>query len=230
MHIALTDILTCPACGFGLILLSERMEARRVLEGALGCPNCERRYPVRGGFADLRPPPDATPREPTPRTVASVATSPTSVRESGAAEQREPADAGEDEQRAAFRLAALMGISRGPAYALVAGEGVRHAPAVAAMVEDLELIVVSEHTSDWPEQRGVNRMATTRALPLYDGSLRAVALTWGADFSLEEAARVLARGGRLVWEEAGADAEERLRAAGFTILARQGATVVAARS
>ena len=59
MHLLLTDRLTCPRCGpeFGLVLLADRLEDRRVLEGALGCPNCRDRYPVRDGFGDLRPPP-----------------------------------------------------------------------------------------------------------------------------------------------------------------------------
>ncbi|HIF24119.1 MAG TPA: hypothetical protein EYQ27_19980, partial [Gemmatimonadetes bacterium] len=59
MHILLTDRLTCPRCGpeFGLILLSHRMEERRVLEGSLGCSNCRERFPIRAGVADLRPPP-----------------------------------------------------------------------------------------------------------------------------------------------------------------------------
>ena len=42
MHILLTDTLTCPRCGpdFGLILLAERIEGRRVMDGHLGCANC----------------------------------------------------------------------------------------------------------------------------------------------------------------------------------------------
>ena len=56
MHILLTDILTCPRCGpeFGLILLADRVEDRRVLEGSLGCSNCREMYTVAGGAADLR--------------------------------------------------------------------------------------------------------------------------------------------------------------------------------
>ncbi len=56
MHILLTDIVTCPRCGpeFGLILLADRVEERRVLQGRLGCPNCREMYPVEGGVLDLR--------------------------------------------------------------------------------------------------------------------------------------------------------------------------------
>lgn len=55
MHILLTDILTCPRCGpaFGLILLAEQAEERRVLEGVLGCSNCREKYPVRDGVVEF---------------------------------------------------------------------------------------------------------------------------------------------------------------------------------
>ena len=38
MHILLTDLLFCPRCGpqHGLILLANRLEERRVLDGWLG--------------------------------------------------------------------------------------------------------------------------------------------------------------------------------------------------
>lgn len=60
MHILLTDILTCPRCGpaFGLILLADRAEERRVLEGTLGCSNCREKYPVRDGVVDFGVEPD----------------------------------------------------------------------------------------------------------------------------------------------------------------------------
>lgn len=52
MYILLTDILTCPRCGpdFGLILLADRMEERRVFDGMLGCANCREHYPITAGF------------------------------------------------------------------------------------------------------------------------------------------------------------------------------------
>ncbi|HEX6559532.1 MAG TPA: hypothetical protein VF021_08715 [Longimicrobiales bacterium] len=51
----MTDVLTCPRCGpeFGLVLLADRVEERRILDGWLGCPNCRERYRVRNGHADL---------------------------------------------------------------------------------------------------------------------------------------------------------------------------------
>ena len=59
MNIGLVDHLVCPRCGppFGLVLLAHEVRDRRVSEGEFGCPNCRDRFPVEGGFADLRPPP-----------------------------------------------------------------------------------------------------------------------------------------------------------------------------
>ena len=61
MNVALTDHLVCPRCGppFGLVLLARDVRDRRVREGEFGCPNCRDRFPVEGGFGDLRPPPRA---------------------------------------------------------------------------------------------------------------------------------------------------------------------------
>lgn len=55
VHLNLTDQLTCPQCGpdFGLILLADRVEARRVYEGRLGCANCRTHYVVNNGVAEL---------------------------------------------------------------------------------------------------------------------------------------------------------------------------------
>jgi uncharacterized protein YbaR (Trm112 family) len=51
MHILLTDVLTCPRCGpaFGLILLADSAEDRRIIAGFLGCSNCREKYEIRGG-------------------------------------------------------------------------------------------------------------------------------------------------------------------------------------
>lgn len=55
MHIELTETLCCPDCGpgHGLVAFVERMEARRIVEGRLDCPVCERRHAIRGGAVRL---------------------------------------------------------------------------------------------------------------------------------------------------------------------------------
>lgn len=51
MHLELTQILICPHCGppNGLVAFVNRMEERRIVEGRLDCPVCERRHAVREG-------------------------------------------------------------------------------------------------------------------------------------------------------------------------------------
>jgi hypothetical protein len=55
VHLQLTDQLTCPRCGpkFGLILLAERVEGRRVFDGRLGCAKCRSNFVVKDGVAEL---------------------------------------------------------------------------------------------------------------------------------------------------------------------------------
>src|SRR5690349_5161137 len=191
MHILLTDVLTCPRCGpdFGLILLAEGIEDRRVTGGHLGCPNCRSQFPIRGRVADLRLGASASPESP-------ASTDPST---------------GDGE--AAVRLAALMGLAGASGLALVAGPGARHAAAVSALVPELEVIAVSE-SADAAEsaEAGVSRVLASGAGLPFRGGLRAAALTGGADDArLREGLRVLAPGARLVVDPAPADAAERLR-------------------
>lgn len=194
------------------MLLGDRIEARRVLEGVLGCANCRERYPVRGGWADLRG---------GERAGASRAGS-------TAAEGGPAAGAGA-EDAAALRLAALLGVTEGPGFVLVAGPGARLGAGVAALVEGIEVVAVCGER-EVSEAAGVSRLAVGRVLPLASGSMRAVALTGdGGGIALEEAARVVGPLGRLVVGDAGPTVLERLGRAGFEVLAQEGAEVVAVR-
>jgi uncharacterized protein YbaR (Trm112 family) len=209
MHILLTDVLTCPRCGpeFGLVVLADRLEERRVIDGHLGCPNCRSQYPVRGRVADLR--------------IGGSASS-------ASAESVEASD------EAAVRLAALMGLAGASGMALVAGPGAAHAAAVSALVPELEVIAVSDSadpadSADSVEaEAGVSRvLAAAERLP-FRGGLRAAALTGGADDArLREGLRVLVPGARLVVDPAPADAAERLRALGAEVLLADEGVVVA---
>ncbi|HEX7051571.1 MAG TPA: Trm112 family protein [Longimicrobiales bacterium] len=206
MYIVLTDITTCPRCGpeHGLILLAERIENRRVLEGALGCPHCRERYPIVGGMADLRVPP--APALPGPDAAP------------------EP---GDDE--AALRIAALMGVHAGPGFTLLLGRSARLAPGVAARIQGLEVVAADETLAGWSEAAAINRVAVGPRLPFHDHAVRAVASDGGVAASIEECARVLVPGGRLVVEDAPPDAEARLAAVGLAVEARAAGTIVACR-
>ncbi|MGH7505079.1 MAG: hypothetical protein ACRELX_05495 [Longimicrobiales bacterium] len=208
MHIALTDVLSCPRCGpeFGLILLADRVEDRRVLEGVLGCANCREKYAVRRGFIVLHAPGD----------------------DAGTGEPVDPHAA--DQGEAALRAAALMGVSEGPALLLVAGPAVRWAPAISALVEGAEVIAASPGAEAWPEQTGVSRITVGARLPFYSGKLQAAYLSGDtADRLLEETARALSPIGRLVLSPIPSDVERRLAAVGLRALARDEHTLVAAR-
>jgi uncharacterized protein YbaR (Trm112 family) len=209
MHLLLTDRLACPRCGpeFGLILLADRIEERRVLEGVLGCPNCRERYPVRGGFGDFRPPPrGALPYRGSP------ATDPPTAEET-------------------MRLAALLGVAEGPGNLLLAGAPVAHALPLARLVEEIEVVAVAPAAHGEEEQPGVSRIGVGRRLPFYSGMFRGVALEGAAiEAWLDEGIRLVARLGRLVLLEA-ADEERvrRVEEGGLELLVREGGILVAAR-
>lgn len=248
MFLPLTDLLTCPRCGpeSGLILLADRIEDRRVLEGALGCPRCQERYPVRAGFADLRPArvapgggagegagaEGAEGAEGTER--AGGEGGPGGVGEAAEAESvtAEPSAGveGVDEREGALRLAALLGIMEGGGYVLLAGPAVRYAAALAALLEGLEVVVVDPSVAAWPEERGLSRIGAAGALPLFSHSMRGVVLSAGTESLLEEAARVLAPGARLILEPASAVLAVRVEEAGLQVRAREGETLVALRA
>lgn len=201
MYILLTDVLACPRCGpeFGLLVQADRLEERRVVDGRLGCPNCRETYPVRGGTAHLSP---------------------------GAPVVADPQAAGEDAE-APVRLAALMGLAGARGMVLVAGPGARHAAAISELVPEVEVVTVDGDPAG-PMEPGVSRVLAGAVLPFRDASMRAAALTGGADEGrLKEALRVLAPGARLVVHPAPADAAGRLQALGAPVLLEQEGVVVA---
>lgn len=203
MYLPLTDLLACPVCGpdAGLILYATELRDRRVLEGALGCPQCRRQWPVRGGFADLR-----------------------------AASTGEDDAAGAADREEAIRIAALLGITQGPGYLLIVGPAARHAPAVADLLEHVEVVGVDPSLERHDERAGVSRIAAGHALPFIDGRVRGVWLSGpAATQSMEDGVRVLAQRGRIVLEPAPPGARERLASLGVELVAEQDATVLGAR-
>jgi uncharacterized protein YbaR (Trm112 family) len=213
MYILLTDALTCPRCGpeFGLLVLADRMEERRVIEGRLGCANCRSAFLIRDAAADLR--------------VGGV--------ESGESAAPRPSDVVDDDgvdddAGAAVRLAALMGLAGASGLAMLAGPAARHAAAVFALVPELEVVAVTA-APEGERAPGVSRVAAGGGvLPFRGGVLRAAALTGGADDArLREALRVLAPGARLVVDPAPPGTGDRVRALGVEVLLVQEGVVVA---
>lgn len=212
MHLLLTDRLTCSRCGpeFGLILLAERMEERRVLEGVLGCPNCRDAFPVRDGFGDLRAPP----RGALPVGRAGLP-------------QAEDSDG---DREGAGRLAALLGVVEGPGTLLLLGRPVRLAGLVADAVPGVEVAALDADLNGWPEHPRVSRFVSRPGIPFFSRCLRGVVVDGElGEAWLDEAARVVAPLSRVVVTHASESAADRLVGLGLEILASETGTVVAAR-
>ncbi len=208
MHLLLTDRLTCPRCGprFGLVLLAERVEDRRIVNGSLGCPNCRDRFLVRDGFGDLRAPP----RGPL-----------------GAGRVGPPGPVGEEETD---RLAALIGVPEGPGTLALVGAPARHARGLAERVPGVEVVAVDPDLASWPESPRVSRLVAAPGMPFFDRTLRGAAVdgTLGSGW-VEEVARTVSRLARVVVVDARDDVPAALEREGLRLLAAENGTVVAAR-
>ncbi len=212
MNVTLTDHLVCPRCGppFGLVLLARDVRDRRVYEGEFGCPNCRDRFPVEGGFGDLRPP---------PRGVGAG--------EGGGGRRRQAAGAaGVDVGEAALRLAAALGVTSGPGLVVVSDGHRDEAAPLARLVRGIEVVVVG-----WEGRglvgEGVSAFVTGPKLPLRDGVARGVVAEGGSgDGWWGECLRVVMPGGRIVITGATGEAREWVVAAGLVRLLDEGGVVV----
>lgn len=207
MHILLTDVLACPRCGpdFGLILLADRVQARRVLQGFLGCPNCREEYPIRDGVSDLRFPPSLGPVHPTAPVAAT--------------------------HELALRVAALLGVRTPGARIVLIGAGADLAQELSGLLPDVEVIgVVADPEASEHEEAGVSLVAAGSVLPFQGGKLHGAALLGGVgEASLVQVARVLAPGARLLIEPVSGSIAEALAAAGLDLLLEEAASVLVSR-
>jgi uncharacterized protein YbaR (Trm112 family) len=204
VHILLTDILTCPRCGPAFGLI---LLADEIVQRRVlaGTLGC----------------PNCRAQYP--------------VRHGAAHCGGEPVlPGGPAASEAAIRLAALVGLTQGSRYALLAGPAAAHAPAVAALLDGLEVIAVGDPRADPPSSAGtvatagVNPLGIGSRLPLATGRIAGVALTGPlAAMLLEEGARVLHPVGRLLLDPAPPDAERRLAAVRLRIVARDATAAVA---
>lgn len=178
---------------------------RRVLEGWLGCPNCRDRYPVTGGFGDLRPPPRG--------------------------DFAEPASPFADPPREeSVKLASLLGVAEGHGHLALLGDVARHARTLTALLEEVEVVAVSARLRHGREDPGVSRMASGPALPFYSRSLRGVALE-GVDGPqrVAEAVRVTGPMGRVVVLGAGDGVRTLLEERGLAVVLDESGVVVGLR-
>ena len=185
-----------------MILLAQTLVERRVLDGALGCPNCRDRYPIVAGFADLRPPP----RDPLPPVPSGAAPDPTTT----------------------DRLAAFLGITDGPGNVALVGGAAAHAGTLADRLGEVELVAVSADARAEPERERVSRLIAGPELPFRPWTFRALAAPAGA-LSTGESVRVVARGGRIALEGASPGARAELERAHCRILLDEAGWIVAQR-
>lgn len=209
MHLLLTDRLACPRCGpsFGLILLADRMENRRIRDGVLGCPNCRDSFPIVNGFGDLRAPP----RRDLPEGLAGA------PREADAARLD--------------RLMALIGVLEGPGTLALIGASAALGGEMAGRIPEVEVVGIDADLVAWPESARFSRMVSRPGIPFYDRTLQGVAIdgrlgpAW-----IAEAARTVAARSRVVVEYAPGGTETALTGAGLQVLAAEDGTVVATRA
>ncbi len=234
MHLLVTDRLSCPRCGpaFGLILLSRALEDRRVLEGELGCANCRERFLVEGGFVALAPEGDpgrgAPPPAPSPgaATPGSPPGAPPPAPPRGPPSPLPLSPLLPDDPEGALRLAAMLGVTEGPATLLLVGDRARHAERLAAMIEGVEVVALHPDLRSEAEVPGVTRIEAGLPLPFFPSTFRGVAVEAGwTEAALAELRRVTAPGARLVLGLPGPEAGPEARTHALT-LASHGAREV----
>jgi len=211
VYLLVTDRMECPRCGtgFGLILVADGVEDRRVHRGFLGCSNCRDRYPVEDGFADLRP----SPRDPAPEGML------------GEGARGEV----DGDAEAALKIAALLGVREGPGFLLLSGPHVRHASRLAAMIDGIEILAVDPALRTVREQPGVTRMQVGVRLPFQVAGLRGVVLHGEEGEALfDEGLRVLSPGGRLVYFAPPSSARARMETARMELLLEADTVLVGA--
>ena len=129
-----------------------------------------------------------------------------------------------------MRLAALLGVVRGPGTVALVGEPARALGWLARTIEDLGVVGIDPDLREWSDDGTVSRMMASPGLPFFDRVLRGVALdgrlqgTWVTD-----AARVVAPKSRVVVVHAPPETAETLRASGLEVLVDEAETVVATR-
>jgi uncharacterized protein YbaR (Trm112 family) len=139
------------------------------------------------------------------------------------------ASAVEGEEGDAPLLAALLGVTEGPAMLLMLGDFEAAARGVAALVPEVEVVVASAELGEVVDEPGVSVLRVAQTLPLYDGSMRGVVVAGSALQLLAEAARVCALAARVVLLNATTEVRSALESLGLQRMSEQGNIMVAVR-
>src|SRR5438132_9610729 len=155
VHIELTEMLRCPEAheeAF-LVLSTGEMVGRMVRSGLLGCPACQREYPIVQGVAHFSA--SGTGGELTPRPTNAVA---------AGAPPRSP-----DAQT----LQALLELSGPGGYVVLVGSAARHAVGLAGLMGGIHCVGI-DAPSDVEELPVLSLLACETMIPLRRAMARAV--------------------------------------------------------
>lgn len=233
MFLELSEAFVCPRCrpAQGLVVLVDRIEGRRVVDGRLGCPECELRVPIEeevvrfdriGDAGGVLPGAgrDEDGRDEDRRAEDRADTAP-----GGAA----PFLADADDEEAAARLAALLGADATSGYLLL-GEGLeRLAPGVARLCAEAEVLSLVRRPRS--SETGVSWVvgAVGGGLPLFTGRMAGSALLSPGGTEAEEGIRVVRVGGRVVLLAPGTGSEDAIGASPVSEVAGQEGVLVLRR-
>ena len=231
MLLELSEVFVCPSCrpAQGMVVVVDRLDGRRVLEGRLGCPGCDLRVPVRRAAVrfDL---------------AAGDGSGSGRDRASGAADAPDtPGGAPEDgrlpellreagPEEAAVRLAALLGADEAEGYLLLGPDLGALAAGVAARAPDAEVLALAREAVTGIEE-GVARAVGVdpEEMPLFTGRMAGCALAAPSITGLREGTRVIREGARLVVLAPGPDCREAMEELPLRATAADERAVVAVR-
>jgi uncharacterized protein YbaR (Trm112 family) len=190
MFIELVDALRCPVPHeeSWLVASANRMDARHIVDGTLGCPVCAAEYPIRDGVVDFR-------RGPANSTVPDVAS--------------EPAP---PTTEAALRLAALLDLAEAQGFAVLLGTWGAWAHELLTLTE-LPLVLV-DPPAGMTGAPGISVVRSAGDLPLAAGAARAMAVDAGNVARMASAVRTTRARGRILapaFAEVPADVRELAR-------------------
>ena len=181
MHLLLVDQMICPRCGpeFGLILLADKIQDRRVLEGFLGCSNCRDKFPVADGCGDLRPHPRSQVRR-EPQGVSS-------------------------KLPGAMEMAALLGLTGGHGNVGLIGDMSNRIRALTQIITSFEFVGIRHEmfpSQEFSDLGRGSRLVVGEKMPFRDGCFRGLAVSGKEDGGwVLEIARIVRTTGRVViWE------------------------------
>jgi uncharacterized protein YbaR (Trm112 family) len=231
----LSELLACPRCGppQALVVAVDAMEGRRVVEGRLGCPACDGRFPLRSGVVYLDP--DGTAVPVSPPALRSGDPEPSEAEAALADRRIEPRDEAASAGETALLIAALLGGGEDSGCLLLGHGLATTASHVGRLAGGMQVVVLEDPDAHARTPRsgseGVNRIVTGRAkaFPLLDGRFRGAALLGGEEAECREAARVLSPGGRLAILGPSVDVAAMLADLCFEVLAADGRAAVARR-